>query len=262
VLFVHICIVGGVVYAGVKTLLKRRPLKKTLWLVTLHSQAPGSLSAATPAGSTIPDETTASRHLTTASVALGLSVSGALLYAPLSLASVPLTVYDALPMFERAWGALLTEGQLKMAVVQSVAIVGTLATRHYVAASFLTWLHYSFTLVALRVRHLNKLIWRGLEHDPAQFLAHIYGAKPHSVWVLAQGMEIEIPFERLRVEDIVVVNEGDVIPVEGTVVEGTAEVSLLLATGEARLVVKRNGDHVIPATMVVSGKMRIRVEGL
>jgi cation transport ATPase len=59
-----------------------------------------------------------------------------------------------------------------------------------------------------------------------------------------------------------VVHEGDLLPVEGTVVEGSAEVSLLLATGEARLVAKRVGDHVTRASMVMSGTMCLRVDRL
>jgi cation transport ATPase len=262
VFFVNACIVGGVVYAGVKTLVRRRPRKKILWLATPSRQAPSDPSATVLTGRMIPDETTTSRHLTTASVSLGLSMSGALFSTPLSLASVPLTVYNALPIFECAWADLFREGRLKMAMVQSVAVIGTLSTQHYVVAALLTWLHYFLTLLALRVRHFHKLVWRGLEHDSREFLAHFYGARPHSVWVQAQGIEVEIPFEKLRVGDIVVVNAGDVVPVEGTVVEGTAEVSLLLATGEARLVAIRIGDRVISSTMVMSGKIRIRVERL
>lgn len=116
--FVNARIVGGVVYAGIKTLVRRRPRKKTLGLATPSSQAPGGPSAAGLTGRMIPDETTTSRHLTTASVSLGLSMSGALFSTPLSLASVPLTVYNALPIFERAWADLFREGRLKMAMVQ------------------------------------------------------------------------------------------------------------------------------------------------
>ncbi len=260
--FVNACIVGGVVYAGIKTLVRRRPRKKTLGLATPSSQASGGPSAAVLTGRMIPDETTTSRHLTTASVSLGLSMSGALFSTPLSLASVPLTVYNALPIFERAWADLFREGRLKMAMVQSIAVIGTLSTQHYVVAALLTWLHYFLTLLALRVRHFHKLVWRGLEHDSRELLAHLYGARPQSVWMQVQGTEVEIPFEKLRVGDVVVVNAGDVVPAEGTVVEGTAEASLLLASGEARVVAKRIGDRVVPSSMVVSGKMHIRVERL
>ena len=59
-----------------------------------------------------------------------------------------------------------------------------------------------------------------------------------------------------------VVHEGDLLPVEGMIVEGSAEVSLLLATGEARLVAKRVGDRVSRASMVVTGQMCLRVDRL
>ena len=261
-LFINVCLVGGVVYAGVTTLLKRRPRKTVRWLVPRNNQTPGGPSEVTPAGHMLPDERRASRSLTIASVALGLAVSGALWYRPLSLASVPLIVYGTLPVFEQAIAALITESRLKIATAESVVVVGTLATQHYVVAAFLTWFHAYFRLVAQRVRHFNTLVWRSLEHDSRQFLAHIYGVRPQDVWVQTQGMEMSIPFATLRVGDVVVVHEGDLLPVAGTVVEGTAEVSLLLATGEARLVTKRVGDHVLPAAMVVSGKLCICVEQL
>ena len=261
-LFVNLCLVGGVAYAGVTALLKRRSQKKTRWLVPRNNQTPGGPTAVTQADRMFPDERKTSRSLTIASVSLGLSVSGALWYSPLSLASVPLIVYGAIPVFEQATATLITEGRLKMATAESVVVIGTLATQHYVLAALLTWLHAYFRLVAQRVRHLNALVWRGLEHDSRQFLAHLYGVRPDAVWVQTEGMEISIPFATLRVGDVVVVHEGDLLPVAGTVVEGTAEVSLFLATGEARLVTKRVGDHVLSATMVVSGKLCICVEQL
>jgi cation transport ATPase len=262
VLFVNACIVGGVVYVGVSTLLKRRPGKKTRWLVPLHSRRPEDPSAVPHGRHVLPDEMTTSRYLTISSVSLGLSVAGTLFYSPLGLVSVPLTVYGTLPVLERAVAALVTEGRLRTSTVQSVAVVVSLATRHYVVASLLTCLHDYFSLVAQRARHFNTIVWRSLEHDSRQILAHIYGARPHAVWVQAQGAEVEIPFEALRMGDVVVVSEGDLLPVEGTIVEGSAEVSLLLATGEARLVAKRVGDRVIRASMVVSGKMCLRVDRL
>jgi cation transport ATPase len=261
-LFVNACIVGGVVYVGVSVLLRRRSRKGTRWLAPLPGQPIENPSAGMPGSDTLLEEMTSVRSLTIASVSLGLSVSGALWYTPLGLASVPVTVYGTLPVLERAATALVAEGRLHTSMVQSVAVVGSLATQHYIVASLLTWLHDYFLLVAQRVRRFHALVWRNLEHDSGQFLAGLYGVKPQAVWVQAQGTEMEIPFETLRIGDIIVVQEGDLLPVDGTLLEGTAEVNLLLATGQARMVTKRPGDRVSRASMVVSGKMYIRVESL
>ena len=101
-----------------------------------------------------------------------------------------------------------------------------------------------------------------IDHMAYSVTRSLHQVRPDAVWVQTEGMEISIPFATLRVGDVVVVHEGDLLPVAGTVVEGTAEVSLFLATGEARLVTKRVGDHVLSATMVVSGKLCICVEQL
>ena len=114
------CVAGGVVYAGLKTFVKWRPRKKTAWLVKLDSWPQRDALPASEAGSMELDETTTSRSLTIASVSMGLSMSGALLYAPLSLASVPLTVYGTIPIFERTYSALFKEGRMRLAVVQSM----------------------------------------------------------------------------------------------------------------------------------------------
>ena len=85
-LFVYVCIAGGVVYAAASTLLARRPRKRAGWLVPLRGQPTGGPSAATQGGLMPPDETTTSRYFTIASVSFGLSASGALFYSPLALA--------------------------------------------------------------------------------------------------------------------------------------------------------------------------------
>ncbi len=261
-LLINACIAGGVVYAGLKTFVKWRPTKKTAWLVKLDSRPQRDALPASEAGSMELDETTTSRSLTIASVSMGLSMSGALLYAPLSLASVPLTVYGTIPIFERTYSALFKEGRMRLAVVQSIVIVGSLASQHYVLASFITWLHYCLALLAHRFRHGLELSRRMLETNP-QFMDQVRGAKRSSVWVMARhGVGMEIPIENLRIGDIVIANEGEVVPVEGTIVEGTAKVSLLLATGEARLVTKGVGDRVAPSTVVWSGKICLRVDRL
>lgn len=260
-LVINACITGGIVYAGLKTFVKWRPRKKAAWLVKLDSPPQRDSLPVRDAGSMEPDETRTSHYLTIASVSLGLSASGALLYAPLSLASLPLTVYGTIPIFERTYVALFKEGRMRMAVVQSIAVVGSLASQHYVLASFITWLHYCLALLAHRFRHGIELSQRILEKNP-QFMDQVRGARRPSVWVIARGVEMEIPFEKLCVGDIMIVGESEVIPVEGTVVKGAAKVSLFLATGEARLVAKGVGDRVAPSTVVWSGKICLCVDRL
>ncbi|MDH3604771.1 MAG: hypothetical protein OEU26_34635, partial [Candidatus Tectomicrobia bacterium] len=210
----------------------------------------------------IADETIASHYLTVTSLSLALATIGAIFFGPLRLISVPLTLYSALPIFERVWGGILFEGGRNRGIVQSVLIVATLATRYYSLAALTAWLHYYFTIIGYRIRYFNELVSVGLEHDYRQFMAQFYGGKPQSVWVMAHGIGMEVPFDQLRVGDIVMVKAGEVVPVEGTVVEGTANVNLLMATGQARQVDVKEGDRLIPSTIIISGSICMRVDRL
>jgi len=72
--------------------------------------------------------------------------------------------------------------------------------------------------------------------------------------------EIQIPFSQLQSNDIAIVQAGDMIPADGTVIEGMATVDQHILTGEAMPVEKEFGDEVFAATLVLSGKIYIKVE--
>jgi len=262
VLLINVCLAGGLIYAGLKTLIKRQPRKKMTWLVKLDGEPARGLVSETDVYPQDMSAMTAAHYLTMSSVSLGLSVSGALFYPPLSLVSVPLTVYTTVPIFERAYVALFIEGRIRLALVQSATIVGTLVSRHYTLASLVPWLHYYLMLLTGQLQHFGDLMWSDLASDYKQFLTRIHGAKPQAVWVQAHGVGMEIPFADLHVGDVVVANPGDVIPVEGVIVEGKAEVSQWLAAGFPRLLIKGVGDRIAPATLVLTGKLCLRVENL
>jgi Cu2+-exporting ATPase len=59
---------------------------------------------------------------------------------------------------------------------------------------------------------------------------------------------------------MVVVQAGQVIPVDGTITRGIATIDQHLLTGEAQPIEKGGGDSVLAATVVLTGAIHIRVE--
>ncbi len=72
----------------------------------------------------------------------------------------------------------------------------------------------------------------------------------------ANGEEIDIPIEQVKVGDIVIVRPGEKIPVDGIVVEGHSAVDESMLTGESLPVDKRPGDEVIGATLNKQGMFK------
>jgi P-type Cu2+ transporter len=68
-----------------------------------------------------------------------------------------------------------------------------------------------------------------------------------------------VPLAALTLLDVVLVRPGGRIPVDGVIVEGSAEVDESMITGESRAVAKEAGSKVVAGTVVSGSSLRIRV---
>lgn len=82
------------------------------------------------------------------------------------------------------------------------------------------------------------------------------------VWVLEEGKEKQIPTTHLQKEDIVVVQTGSMVPVDGEVMNGEAMINESSFTGEPLSKMVRQGSSVFAGTVVEEGKIYIKVRNL
>lgn len=74
------------------------------------------------------------------------------------------------------------------------------------------------------------------------------------------GNEHEIPTEELRSGDVFLVKPGSLVPVDGTVMEGTSSIDEAAVTGESIPVEKQPGDKVVSATVNKAGFLKCRAD--
>lgn len=92
-------------------------------------------------------------------------------------------------------------------------------------------------------------------------LLNLFQIQPATVWVRhADGLEITIPFEKLQVGDTLVLQAGQVVPVDGLIVAGQATIDQHMLTGEAQPVEKMVNESVMASTVVLSGQIDVRVD--
>ncbi|KKT60231.1 MAG: Lead, cadmium, zinc and mercury transporting ATPase [Parcubacteria group bacterium GW2011_GWC1_44_26] len=84
--------------------------------------------------------------------------------------------------------------------------------------------------------------------------------KPSKARVIRDGETTEIALNHVRKGDLVVVNLGEQIPVDGIVSEGGASVNQASLTGESVPVLREVGSTVLSATVVVSGNIVVKAE--
>lgn len=81
---------------------------------------------------------------------------------------------------------------------------------------------------------------------------------PKKANIIKDGKEYVVGVEEVKVDDILIVRQGDAIPVDGIVIEGNASINEANITGEAIPVYKDLNDFCYSSTIVESGFIKIK----
>jgi heavy metal translocating P-type ATPase len=165
----------------------------------------------------------------------------------LPLAGV-LFFYSVIPSFKGAHETLFKERRLGVDVLDSIVVLVCLATGQIFAGAVLAW-----------CLSAGRKLLKKTQDESKKRLLNVFGKQPRFVYLWVDGAEIETPLEKVRQGDVVVVNTGEVVPVDGDIVEGTAMIDQHALTGESTPAEKGVGDKVFASTVMVAGKAFIRV---
>ena len=193
------------------------------------------------------DKLDLSMALATASIPLAAVAQFA--FPPLLPVSAALFLYTSIPTFMGAKDLLLTERRLGCDVLDVVVILGCLATGQILPGVVLVW-----------CLALGRTLVKRTEDRSKKMLLNVFGKQPRFVWVVQDGVEVQVPLQDLDQGDVIVVNTGDVMPVDGVIAEGFAMIDQHALTGESTPAEKGPGDRVFASTVLVAGKVFVAVE--
>ncbi|MGQ4807047.1 Potassium-transporting ATPase ATP-binding subunit [Candidatus Entotheonellaceae bacterium PAL068K] len=187
--------------------------------------------------------------LVASTTAMGLAAAGAFVYPPLVLISATLTLYTSVDIFKAAYKAVFKERRFRAAILDTLAVTGALAARYYFVGALDSWLYF-----------LGKKMLVKTQDHTRKNLTDILSQQPRFVWLLKDGAEVQIPLESLHLGDVIVVNAGESVPVDGCITEGIASIDQQLLTGEAMPAERSVGDRVFAATFILEGRICVQVE--
>jgi len=164
------------------------------------------------------------------------------------LPGAALAIYACLPIYKRAYHAIFREKKLKNDVLNGLVVTGTLATGHVLVTSIFTFVSNLGTVVVQKSKSYSEEMLKG-----------VYDQKVSTVWLLREGTEIETPIEEVKINDVVIVHTGELIPLDGVIVKGAVTVDQHALTGESIPVEKSEGDNVLASTVVIAGYAQIKV---
>ncbi len=158
-------------------------------------------------------------------------------------------LYLSRNIFRFIWRDFKAGRFVSLFLANAILILGMLASGHLVLAA----------LAGLINGFIVKIIEQ-TEDQSKQQLLNVFSGHPSRVWLERDGVEIEVDFTHIQVGDRVIVNAGEIVPVDGQIQDGLATIDQHLLTGESQPVEKAAGDRVFAATLLLSGHLRIQVE--
>jgi Cd2+/Zn2+-exporting ATPase/Cu+-exporting ATPase len=152
------------------------------------------------------------------------------------------------PIFRNVLRALRTRHVTSHALM-TLGIVGALAIGQYAAAAVIVFF-----------MRLADFIEGYTAERSRQAIRELLKLAPETARVEREGREVEVSAEQVSRGEVVLVKPGELISVDGTVLEGRASVNQAPITGESVPVEKQPGDHVFAATICERGALRLRTE--
>ncbi|MGO9601574.1 MAG: heavy metal translocating P-type ATPase [Isosphaeraceae bacterium] len=160
-----------------------------------------------------------------------------------------LFAYTSIPTFKNAREVIFDEKRLGVDVLDAIVVVGCLATMSIFPGAVLCW-----------CLGFGRVLVQKTQDNSKKLLLNAFGKQPRFVWLYREGVEVQVSLERLQAGDIIVVNTGEVVPVDGVIAEGLAMIDQHALTGESTPAEKGVGDRVFASTLMVAGKVLVSVE--
>lgn len=121
-------------------------------------------------------------------------------------------------------------------------------------------LYFESAAMILALITLGKYFEARAKGKTTDSLAKLMDLSPNMATRVMGDAEEQIPTSEVRVGDMLVVRQGEAVPVDGTLLEGNAVIDESLITGESIPVEKTPGSSVTGATLNQSGWFKMRAE--
>jgi Cu2+-exporting ATPase len=188
-------------------------------------------------------------HLPLCTASLPLAATAQFLAPPLLPIAAGLFLYTSIPTFRNAREVLFVERRLGVDVLDAIVVVGCLGTMQVFPGTVLCW-----------CLGFGRVLVEKTQDDSKRLLLNAFGKQPRYVWLYKDGVEVQVAMDKLQAGDVIVVNTGEVVPVDGFIKEGLAMIDQHALTGESTPAEKGIGDRVFASTVMVAGKVYVEVE--
>jgi hypothetical protein len=181
---------------------------------------------------------------------LALAPIADFLFPPLGMVNLALTSLISLKYIPHALLSL-RKGKFTVELLYLASTVFTGLTFEFLPAAVMYWC----------MRFWPRRSGQLYELHHSKFLAR-YRRRPRRVWVERDGASVETRVEELSPSSVVTLTAGDIVPGDGIIVSGAAQINEEILTGDLADISKIEGCAIYATSRIVDGAVRIKINSL
>jgi len=180
---------------------------------------------------------------------------------PLGIMATAVIFYGGGNIFRKAWSGFISAKYS----METLIACGSLAAYSYSTVNLFSGsihLYYDTATMLITLVLFGKILEGSVKGKVQEDLESLYSLTPTKVRICSQSFPDGryAPAEQLRKGDIFRVEEGEIVPADGLVLEGSGILDESSLTGEAKPVKKDPFQQIKSGTKVVRGTMKIKAE--
>lgn len=163
-----------------------------------------------------------------------------------------ITILGGYPIFQRMYGKVTQKISTLSESILKITAFSLLFLREDGLGAFI-----------LTLKYLNDYIKFSSDSESLKLFSKSISKNSDMTWVCCfDGQEILVPINSLKPGDIINVHNGEIIPVEGTVLSGEGMVNNLYYTGQPVITSLKKGNTVHEGMTLISGELKIGIKKL
>ena len=158
---------------------------------------------------------------------------------------------SAAPYWSSAWAAF----KHHQANMNTLVAVGTSVAYFYSIFAMFTGREVYFESAAFVTVFvlLGDAMEEKMHNNASNALAKLIDLQAKDAEVERNGEFVKVPLDQVKPGDIIRVKPGEIVPVDGVIVDGSTTINESMVTGESMPVTKKKGDEVVGSTINTNG---------
>jgi len=157
----------------------------------------------------------------------------------------------SLPLLYKSVKDIKDTGKVTLSSFLGAGVASAVVAGEAMTALEILWVNSGSELLSSYVAEKSRKAVKGILEVTAK-----------TAFIFKDGVEIELPIEKVMKGDLVVIHTGEKISVDGKITKGEAMVNEAPVSGRSELVYKKDGDKVYAGTYVQEGLIYVEAENV